>query len=52
MRCDCENYGIDIPPEQIAAMAHQAFTEIQGEMKPIAAQIAQERHCPRATIAM
>jgi uncharacterized protein (DUF885 family) len=36
-------YGIDISPEQMAAMAHQAFTEIQNEMKPIAAQIAAQR---------
>ena len=41
-----ENYGIDIPPEQLAAMAHQAFTEIQREMKPIAARIARRRHLP------
>jgi uncharacterized protein (DUF885 family) len=41
-----EDYGVDIPPAQLAAMAHQAFTEIQDEMKPIAAQIAQERHLP------
>jgi hypothetical protein len=41
---DLEGFGIDIPPDQLAAMAHAAFTEIQGEMKPIAAQIAQERH--------
>ncbi len=41
-----ENYGIDIPPAQLAGMAHQAFTEIQEEMKPIAAQIAQQRHLP------
>jgi uncharacterized protein (DUF885 family) len=41
-----EDYGIDIPPAQLAAMAHQAFTEIQDQMKPIAAQIAQERHLP------
>jgi len=41
-----ENYGIDIPPEQIAAMAHQAFTQIQGEMQTIAAQIAKERNLP------
>jgi uncharacterized protein (DUF885 family) len=41
-----EQYGIDIPPEQIAAMAHQAFTEIQGEMQPIAARIAKERNLP------
>jgi uncharacterized protein (DUF885 family) len=43
---DLENYGIDIPPDQLATMAHQAFVEIQAEMKPIAAQIAQERHLP------
>jgi uncharacterized protein (DUF885 family) len=43
---DLENYGVDIPPAQLVAMAHQAFTEIQAEMKPIAAQIAQERHLP------
>jgi uncharacterized protein (DUF885 family) len=40
------SYGIDIPPEQIAAMAHQAFTEIQGEMKSIAAEIAKQRNLP------
>ena len=38
-----ENYGIDIPPAQMAAMAHQGFDEIQVEMKPIAAQIAKQR---------
>ena len=27
-------------------MAHQAFTEIQEEMKPIAAQIAKQRNLP------
>jgi len=41
-----QGYGIDIPAGQIAGMAHQAFDEIQSEMKPIAAQIAQERHLP------
>ncbi len=41
---DMEAYGIDIPPEQLAAMAHQAFTEIQAEMKPIAARIAKRRN--------
>jgi uncharacterized protein (DUF885 family) len=39
-------YGIDISPEQMAAMAHQAFTEIQNEMKPIAVQIAAQRKLP------
>ncbi len=41
-----EDYGIDIPPAQVAAMAHSAFEEIQAEMKPIAAKIAAERHLP------
>ena len=43
---DLENFGIDIPPDQLAAMAHQAFTEIQDEMKPIAARIARRRNLP------
>ena len=43
---DMENYGIDIPPAQLAAMAHQTFTEIQGEMKSVAAQIAKQRNLP------
>ena len=41
-----EDYGIDLPPGQLSAMAHQAFSDIQAEMKPIAAQIAKERHLP------
>jgi hypothetical protein len=41
-----EGYGVDIPPDQLATMAHKAFTEIQSEMAPIAAQIAQQRHLP------
>jgi uncharacterized protein (DUF885 family) len=43
---DMENYGIDIPPDQLATMAHEAFTEIQEEMKPIAARLARRRHLP------
>jgi len=43
---DMENYGIDIPPEQLATMAHDAFIEIQGEMKSIAARIAKRRNLP------
>ena len=39
-----EQYGIDISPDQLAGLAHQAFREIQDEMKPLAAQIARERH--------
>ncbi len=43
---DMEAYGIDIPPDQLATMAHQAFIEIQGEMKSIALKIARQRHLP------
>ncbi len=43
---ELENYGIDIPPDQLAAMAHQSFIEFQGEMKGIAARIARQRHLP------
>jgi hypothetical protein len=38
-----QQYGIDIPPGQVAAMAHEAFTDIQNQMKPIAAEIAKQR---------
>ncbi len=38
-----EDFGIDIPPGELAAMAHQAFSDIQAQMKPIAEQIAKER---------
>lgn len=40
------DYGIDISPSEMAAMAHKGFDEIQAEMKPIAAQIAKERNLP------
>ena len=40
---EMENFGIDIPPDQLAKMAHDAFVEIQGEMKSVAAQVAKER---------
>jgi uncharacterized protein (DUF885 family) len=43
---DMELFGIDIPPDQLATMAHQAFNEIQGQMKTIAAQIAKQRNLP------
>jgi uncharacterized protein (DUF885 family) len=43
---ELEGYGIDIPPAQLATMAHQAFIEIQGEMETVAAQIGQQRHLP------
>ena len=43
---ELEGYGIDIPPSQLTAMAHQAFTGIQGEMQTIATQIARQRKLP------
>ena len=50
-----EEYGIDIPPAQIAALAHAAFTQYQAEMAPLAAQIAKANGYPsgdyRAVIA-
>ncbi|MEP7254061.1 MAG: DUF885 family protein, partial [Ginsengibacter sp.] len=41
-----EGYGIDLPPAQIASMAHALFTNIQKEMKPIAAELAKKYHLP------
>ena len=41
-----EGFGIDIPPAELAQMAHKAFTEYQGEMQTIAAQIAKQRGWP------
>jgi Bacterial protein of unknown function (DUF885) len=35
-----EEYGIDIAPAAIAALAHTAFTQYQAEMAPLAAQTA------------
>jgi uncharacterized protein (DUF885 family) len=43
-----EEYGIDIPPPQIAAMAHTAFAQYQAEMAPLAAQIAKANGYPSA----
>jgi uncharacterized protein (DUF885 family) len=37
-----EGYGIDIPPAQIAEMAHKAFLDYQAQMQPLAAEIAKE----------
>ena len=43
-----EEYGIDLPPAQIAAMAHTAFAQYQAQMAPLAAQIAKARGYPSA----
>src|SRR5271156_4680024 len=41
-----ESFGIDIPPTQLAEMAHKAFVEYQAEMQTVAAQIAKQRGWP------
>ncbi len=41
-----EGYGVDIPPAQIASMAHAAFTEYQGQMAVLAAEIAKSHGWP------
>jgi len=41
-----QQIGVDIPPEQLTAMAHAAFIEIQGQMKVVAAKVAAERGLP------
>ena len=46
MRSTFEQYGVDIAPEKLATLAHASFTEIQGEMKAVAQQIAKERKLP------
>lgn len=42
------NFGIDYTPEELTALAHQAFTELQNQMQPLAAKIAKERNLPSA----
>jgi uncharacterized protein (DUF885 family) len=37
-----EGYGVDLPPEQLTAMAHAAFTADQAKMTTLAAQVAKE----------
>ena len=38
-----EQIGIDIPPAELAAKAHKAFTEIQSQMQVVAAEVARDR---------
>jgi hypothetical protein len=35
-----EEFGVDIPPAKLAALAHAAFAQCQAQMQPLAAQIA------------
>lgn len=39
---ELEGYGVDLPPESLAAEAHASFTAIQAEMAPLAAAIAKQ----------
>ena len=41
-----EGYGVDLPPEKLAAQAHASFSAIQAEMAPLAAAIAKEHGFP------
>lgn len=43
-----EGYGIDLPPAEIAVMAHAAFAQYQREMAPLAAKVAQANGWPSA----
>ncbi len=45
-KVNLENVGVDYPLDQLQALAHRSFLEIQAEMKPLAAKIARERHLP------
>ena len=38
--------GVDIPPEQLMAMAQFSFTEIQHQMEAVAAQVAKQKGYP------
>jgi len=41
-----ENFGVDYTPAELTRLAHQSFTEIQNEMRPLAAKIAKGRNLP------
>lgn len=39
-----KSFGVDLPPDRLAAKAHAAFKEIQSQMQVQAAQVAATRH--------
>lgn len=41
-----EQYGIDIPQEQLLQLAHRAYDEIRAEMQSVAARVAKEHKYP------
>lgn len=45
-RMRLDSAGVDYTPEELKRVAHAGFTEIQAEMKPIAARVAAARKLP------
>ncbi|HWZ63840.1 MAG TPA: DUF885 domain-containing protein [Steroidobacteraceae bacterium] len=43
-----EQYGIDLPPEKLAALAHAAFIDYQKQMAPLAVEVAKANGYPSA----
>jgi hypothetical protein len=43
-----EGYGVDMPPAELVALAHEGFSKIQAEMKVVAADVAKARKLPSA----
>jgi hypothetical protein len=41
-----EQFGIDIPQEQLLKLAHRAYDEIRAEMQTVAARVAKEHKLP------
>jgi len=41
-----ESFGVDYSPAELQKLGHEGFTELQAEMKPIAARIAAARKLP------
>ncbi len=39
-RVNLENYGVDLPPAELARRARAAFQEIQGQMQPLSLEVA------------
>ena len=43
-----ERAGVDLPQDQLVALAHEQFAAIQGQMKGVAAEVARARGLPSA----
>lgn len=42
-KIDLEDYGVDYAPDELVRMAHQSFSEIQGQMQELAVKVAKQR---------